>query len=369
MKPAHPNASAPSLHDRMLAVYRHELPDRAPLSIYSRYLPRGACERLVRNLGLGIIDYYPAVTMLAPPWHMLPGYLTDVKGAELEISYTWEQGELRERRTYHTPVGRVWQETRKDPTYGSDWISRFYIQSVDDYRVMQYLVENTVLLSNEAALQARITDLGDDGVVLGRMDRCPYQKLLIELAGPERFLLDLHESPAPVLELMAAMECRMDEAFRMALGSSAEVIWQPDNITADMIPPQKFRNFCQPFYGKHGRECREAAKPYLVHIDGRTRALKELIARSPIDGVESFSLPMMGGDMSYSEAHAAWPDKLILPNFPSSLCLETDDAIRHFLDALLGEIPAGEPFMLQISEDFPPDQWQRVLPVLVEYLA
>jgi len=48
-------------HDRMMAVYRKELPDRVPLSIYSRYLPRGQCERELRNWGLGIIDYQAVV--------------------------------------------------------------------------------------------------------------------------------------------------------------------------------------------------------------------------------------------------------------------------------------------------------------------
>jgi len=46
-----------SIHDRMMAVYRGQRPDRVPVAIYSRYLPRGACERAARELGLGIIDW------------------------------------------------------------------------------------------------------------------------------------------------------------------------------------------------------------------------------------------------------------------------------------------------------------------------
>ena len=234
---------------------------------------------------------------------------------------------------------------------------------------MQYLVENTVIRANDGGLRSRMADLGSDGVVLGRVDRSPYQKLLIELAGPERFLLDLYTTPEPVLELMAAMDRRMDEAFDLAIASPAEVIWQPDNVTSDLTPPGQFKQYCLPFYEKHGRQCREAGKPYLVHMDGRTRALKNLIAAAAFDAVESFSLPIIGGDLPLAEARAAWPGKVILPNFPSSLCLQSEDQICAFLDDLMAQVPAGEPFMLQVSEDIPATEWQRVLPLLARYFA
>jgi hypothetical protein len=104
-------------------------------------------------------------------------------------------------------------------------------------------------------------------------------------------------------------------------------------------------------------------------MDGRTRALKSLIAQSPISGIESFSLPVIGGDLPLVEARAAWPGKLVLPNFPSSLCLEGEEQIRAFLDGLMADTPASVPFMLQISEDIPSAEWQRVLPIVADYFA
>ena len=358
-----------TLHDRMLAVYRGQVPDATPIGIYTRYLPRGTTERAVRNTGMGLIEYHPVISMLAPPWHMYSGYLSEVHGAELEVRYTWDHGVAVETRSYHTPVGTVSECIRKDPAYGSDWVSKFYIESPSDYTVMLYLVENTIFRRNESGIRVHMADLGGDGVVIGRMDRCPYQKLLIELAGPERFLIDLYTDPEPVLDLLEAMDRRMDEAFVMALESEVEVIWQPDNITSDLTPPDMFRKHCLPFYEKHGRECRQAGKPYHVHIDGRTRALKDLIASATFDGIESFSLPIIGGDLPLHEARAAWPGKTILPNFPSSLCLQEEAGIVAFLDTLFADTPSGAPFMLQVSEDIPPAEWQRVLPILTTYIA
>jgi hypothetical protein len=358
-----------TIRDRMMAVYRNELPDRVPVGIYARYLPRGACERMSRELGLGIIESYPLVSLLAPPWHAAASFLSEVKGASLRIEHAWENGHRAEIRTYHTSVGTVRQCVTVDPTFGSDWVREHYVKGPEDYKVLTYLVEHTVFRRQEAGFQAAQANLGDDGVVLGRVDRSPYQKVLIELAGPERFLVDLRTDPGPVVELLEAIRRRLEEAMGMVLESRAELVWQPENLTADMTPPPAFARYNLPFYEKYGAALHAAGKRYVVHMDGRLKPLGDLIARSPIDVVESFSLPMMGGDLTLSEARAAWPEKAVLPNFPAALCHRTDEEIEAFLGRWLAEAGAEVPWMLQFSEDIPPGQWRRVVPLVCRYLA
>ena len=354
---------------RMMAVYRGQLPDQIPVAIYGRYLPRGSIERMARELGLAIIDWHPVASLLAPPWHLQGNYLSEVNGAELSVGYRWENSRRIERRTYRTPVGTVFQESTVDPTYGSDWIQRFYIQGPEDYKVVTYLVEHTVLRRQENGLRAAAENLGTDGVVLGRIDRSPYQKVLIELAGPERFLTDLYTEPEPVLGLLEAIDRRMDDVFAMVLKSQAEVIWQPENVTVDLTPPAAFEKYCVPFYAKHGSRLHDAGKRYVVHLDGRLRPLKGLIARAAFDAVDSFSVPEAGGDMTMAEAIASWPAKAVLPNFPSPLCHRPDAEILSFLERLIAEAGVGRPWMLQLSEDIPPGQWQRVAPLLCRWMG
>jgi hypothetical protein len=353
-----------TIRERIMAVYKHQLPDQIPVSIYARYLPRGSTERTVRDLGLGILDNIPLTTLLAPPWHTHTGFISEVQGADFDIRFTWENGQKYETRFYHTPLGTLTQRLRQDPTYGSDWIEKFYLNSREDYKILQYIVEHTILRRNEGTFLAKQEDMGEDGIVLGRVDRCPFQKLLIELAGPERFLVDLYTDPGPALELLAGMEKRMDEVFEVVCESAAGVIWQPDNVSCDLTPPKCFKEYCLPYYQKQGKKVRERGKVYVVHMDGRLRAIKELIALAPIDVIESFSFPEIGGDLSFVEATSAWPGKVIAPNFPSSLATQDEGAILAFLDKLLSEVGPGRPFMLQISEDIPPGSWQHALPIV-----
>jgi len=225
-------------------------------------------------------------------------------------------------------------------------------------------VENTIFHSNAKGFQARRQDLAEDGVLLARVDRSPFQKALIELAGPERFLVDLQTEPEPVHELLAALDRRMDEVFARVCESEAEVIWQPDNISCDMTPPALFQKFCMPYYTKHARRLHERGKVFLVHMDGRLRAIKEMIAECPIDGIESFSLPEIGGDLPMTEAHSAWPGKLVLPNFPSPLATADAQTITAFLQKLLADFGSNTPSLLQVSEDIPPGTWQNLLPLI-----
>ena len=61
--------------ERILSLYRHNTPDRVPVSIYASYLRKGSGEREARSRGMGILVIYPLVSFLAPPWHTTPGYI------------------------------------------------------------------------------------------------------------------------------------------------------------------------------------------------------------------------------------------------------------------------------------------------------
>jgi uroporphyrinogen-III decarboxylase len=356
-----------TIRERMLAVYNNKKPDCIPVSIYSRYLPRGHIERSIREMGMGIIEYYPVISMMAPPWYMGHGFISEVRNTEVEVKYFWDNEEMVERRCYRTPVGELYQDVCRDPAgIGSEHIKKYYITTSEDYKVMQYIVENTVFRSNNKRICEIKQDLGEDGVVLGRIDRCPYQKLLIELAGAQRFLTDLYTESEPVLELMDAMDRKMDEAFEIIVQSEVEVFWQPDNITSDMTPPDCFRKYCMPFYRRCVGKIRQTGKPYYIHMDGRIRALKDLINQTDFDGIESLSFPCIGGDLTLKEAREAFPGKVILPNFPSNLCLNTKEEIEEFIVELLKEAGKEKAFMLQISEDIPAEQWKKVLPVITK---
>lgn len=354
----------------MLAVYRGHVVERIPVGIYERYLPRGDVERAVRDLGMGLIAYHPLATMPGPPWHVYPGYVSEITGAEFRVDHYWDRGTMVQRRTFTTPLGAVFQEiTYDDGGVGSEHIRKHYIARREDYGVVQYLVEHSIVRPNEQAIRARLRDLGGDGVLFGRLDRSPYQKCLIELAGAERFLIDLHTDPDPVEELLAALYCKQEESWTLALESPVELLWQPDNITAPMTPPDALRKYCVPLYRQRAEQARAAGKPFVVHMDGRLRALTADLRESRIDVLESFSLPDIGGDMTLREAQAALPETVIVPNIPANWAVKPEQEVQARLGALLAGAMPERPLLLEISEDIPMTQWRAFVPAVMRALA
>ncbi len=354
---------------RMLAAYRNAPSADVCTGIYTRYLPRSEAEREARNNGMGVIDFYPAVSLLAPPWHTHAGYLSEVRGASLRIEHLWETDGPVEVRTYETPAGKVSQRIQRDPSYGSDWVGRHYVNGPDDYKALRYIVENTVFVPHHETVRQRLSDIGNDGVVLARLDRSPFQKLLVELADPQRFLMDVTTGESAALSLLEAIRERLTEQAGLAVDTPAQLVWQPDNVTADMTSPQFFKTYCLPFYQENATRFHERGKAYVVHMDGRLAPLKEMIAESGIDAVESFSLPDMGGDMSLHEAQKTWPGQAVLPNLPSAWCERGNTWITERLKGMLSERNPGRALMVQISEDIPTEHWQRACMLLARVAA
>lgn len=354
-----------TIKENMLCAYKGLPQERPALGIYARYLPHGEVERQVRNLGMGIIEYVPVTTQIGPPWHMLPGFLSETPGIGLSSRYRWEKGKVRETRTFSTSQGEVFADIGSSKGAGSEHISSYYIKSLEDYGKIREIVEKSVLTPNTELYQSVSERLGEDGVVMGRMDRTPHQKLLLELAGAQRFLMDLYTEPEPVEELMEAVGRRYKEQAEIMAQGPAEIIWIPDNVTVDMTPPDAFRKYVLKYYQYCVTCAHQAGKLVAAHFDGKIRPLLPLIQEAGIDILESVSDPRIGGDMEYKELREVFQDKVILPNFPANLSFSSREAIASYLGGLLEEVK-GKPFMLQISEDLPDGTWKRIIPLVAE---
>ncbi|MHB1375827.1 MAG: uroporphyrinogen decarboxylase family protein [Candidatus Humimicrobiaceae bacterium] len=155
------------------------------------------------------------------------------------------------------------------------------------------------------------------------------------------------------------MEKRLDESYLMALETNIELIWQPDNVTSDMTPPNSFKEYILPLYKKYSKQVKEKNKRFVVHLDGKIKHLNTLLNNAGIDVIESMSLPEIGGDLTLSEAYINFPNSVIIPNFPSNWNVLPEKKIKEKLKILLNDRNDKRPFMLQVSEDLPDNEWKK----------
>lgn len=355
-----------TIREEMLVVYYGGEPDQIPFAAYDFLIPRGQIERELRNDGMGLVKWCPVSTSVAPAF--LNICLSKVQDVKISIEEAWESGEKIIIRTFYTPMGSVFEKYREDPMYSSKWIKKYLIESASDYPIVKFIVENSIIYQNYNSFLQVQDNLGDDGVVLALMDRSPLQKMMYEITGPERLFLDLYDNSDLVEDLLTCIEKKSNEMYKIAANSPAQVIWSPDNITEDMNSPSIFRKYCLPFYNKQGQLLHQQNKAYVVHMDGKLKCLKNSIKKADIDVVESFSLPEAGGNLPIKEASIAWKDKSIISNIPAFLCLKEEKTIREYIGQLLAWVYPRKNFMLQVSEDLPPQDWKRILPVVIDVM-
>ncbi|KKT07604.1 MAG: Uroporphyrinogen-III decarboxylase [Parcubacteria group bacterium GW2011_GWA2_43_17] len=357
--------------EQLMAIYRKENTGNIPWGAYGIFLlPTGSNERYLRNNGCCWIHWTPVCSWLAPGMSHMAGWMleSEIKDVQMSLKFIWGGKGRVIRRTYDTPVGSVYEELCEEPGYHSLWVKKFLIEKPEDYKIVKFMVENTVFRVNYDAYIEADGNMGNDGVELAVVDRSPFQKMLLELTGTERLFFDLLEIPELVENLLTAMEKRQEEAFQIIANSPAEVIWMVDNVTGVITYPQVFEKYCVPFYNKVTDLLHANGKVLAVHFDGMMKPIKNLVARTDIDCVESFTLSAMGGDLTIEEAIEAWSDKSIIANIPASLCLKQEKEIRTYLHELLEKVASHRNFMLELSENFPPEQLRRVLPIVADVM-
>jgi hypothetical protein len=342
-----------SIKSDIQAALAGKTPKRVPWNIHHALLPQGELERSMRERRLGIVE------------KSVHPYRAVSRRVSVEERQTFEDDRRTLYITHHTPVGDLHSKKVIGPD-GSPWVMEYPVKEVDDFRVLEFISEDTEYHPNDEQIRARQKTLGEDGLVLCRLMRSPLQRLLIEWMGTEGVAYALFDYPKEVERLLERMAATDSPAHAIAAESPAEALWSAENITAWITTPDLFERHCLPYYDRVSALVRGHGTPYGVHMDGQLRALQDQIARSRLDFVEGFTPPPIG-ELELEEARRAWPDKVWWTNFPGSELHRPDEEVVQYTVDLLKTGMAGGRFLLTLTEDFP--EPERTLPLIAEGVA
>jgi hypothetical protein len=333
--------------ERLMAASTGQRADKLPFFHYWRHSQVGWAERECRNRGMGM------------NW-LRPCYVETVHG--LEVSEKADRGGGW-RRIYTTPVGSVSSVERREPGTGqwhgsrswkdiSPWTTERLIKGPEDYRVMKWMVEHTEYAADYFPIEQAMDWLGEEGVVISSLPHSPMQTLMIDWVGSEggRFFYHYEDHRELVEELYQALCANRVPMYEIAAKAPAPVVACGDNIDAVLVNPRLFERYMMPVYEEQGRILHAQGKLMAVHIDGRVKVLRELVARTPIDIVEALHPPPMG-DLSLADALQAWPDKAIWVGFPGDIYLLGPQATREYALDLLRQAGTGERVAIAMSTE------------------
>lgn len=284
-----------------------------------------------------------------------------MNGVDCEDTTHSDKGDTIRRLVMKTAVGEV------SATWRNGWQDTYWLKTVEDYRVVRYIVEHTTFSADHDATARTESELGEFAVVHAWIGRTPLQTILVDYAGLENFGIHLLTYEEEVRGLYDALLDNFRRMVEITAQGTARYVTCIENFTAETIGPACYRDCLLPVYKECFPVLQSAGKIVSTHYDGKIASCKDLVAEAPIDMIESFTTPPEG-DMTLREARTAWPDKLIWSNINVAAYDLAPAALRQkVLSSVEDGAPDGRGLAFEVSEDLP-GNWRESLPVVLDAL-
>ena len=340
-----------NIRERINAFWSGEQPDQIPYTIYWnewRHTSNDPGWQALYDMGLGVTWYLRSFEM-------------KTRNVETEDRTYEEDGHKIRRVTRKTPVGEI-VAIRED-----GWDKKFFLDTPEDYRVLTYIVENTEIIPAYESYEAIAKSLPPWGIAIPELWRTPMQQIQVDFAGLENFSLHLVEYEEEVRALYDALLKQFRRVTEVVAKGPGRYVSNLENFMANTLGPRRYQEFLIPVYEECFPVLHAAGKIIGCHYDGQLSVCRDLIAKSPIDLIESLT-PPPEGDLTLAQARAAWPDKLFWSNINVS-CYELPKKELH--DLVLSRVAEGSPdgrrFAFEVSEQYP-FNWKDSMPVVLEAL-
>lgn len=318
--------------------------DKTPFTIYESKLPRSAVERALRNQGLCVVNRLSVIHTHRPDVHTT------------EVKYE-ENGKTLIRLEHETPYGTL--TSISEPVGFTSWTHKQLFAGPEDYKPLIFLIDNERYEPDYEAFAKQRDMAGDDEFPMSNFGLEPLQSIISGgIMGTNAFCLEWMERRDEVLKLYEACVRAARRRYALIADSPSTTFNYGGNVTVEIIGPAVFRDYYLPHYHEAAEICHKRGKRIGCHLDANNRAIADLIARSELDYIEAFT-PAPDTDMSLEDAFAAWPDKCVWINFPSSVHVASNERVAEMTRHLLETARNRPRFLIGITEDVPEDRWQE----------
>ncbi len=273
---------------------------------------------------------------------------------------TVEEG-YKTRTEYITPLGVVSTLFRRSEELERVGITgqevEHLIKSVDDYPVVEYLVEHTRYIPTHEAYLAYQTEVGVAGLPIVPLGQDPMNHIIQELIGYNAAYFHLHDYPAEVAHLFEVLDAKSAEMQQIALDSPARLFLYGEHFDSQMTPKRLFEEYMLPHFNSFADRLHAAGKSLACHADADSSLLLELIKEAGFDLAECFvTAPMV--PLTLERARQIWGREVIIwGGIPSVMLCDpiSDEEFENYLRYLFRVIAPGDAFILGIADNVMPE--------------
>lgn len=269
------------------------------------------------------------------------------------------------RLIYETPVGAVSSLSQKAALAYTP--VEHPIKSRDDYRVVKFIVEDTRYEPVYDFYLREVEKVGTAGKVICHTVYEPLMDLQVTWIGQEQFCYELADNEDAVMELYEVIAENHKLMYDVVANSPADYVLYGGNVVPEMLGPDRVRDLIAPTWNAFGARLHEQGKKIGCHLDANNHTILDTVRESLLDFVEAFT-PPPDCTVSVAQARAAWPEKRLWINFPSSVHLEPEEDIRQATLEIVRQAGDRKGFLMGVTEDIPAQHIERSVSVILETL-
>lgn len=318
---------------------------KVPFTMYENKIPQCAAERELRNRGLCIVN------------RNVPVFRTHTPNVRTSQTVYWEDGRQFIRQHYETPAGNL--TTLKEMAGFTHWTHEKLFKTPDDYKAILFMIQDEQYEPCYESFAAAERASGEDMILRAGIGLEPLQSLVSgEYLDTATFCMEWMDSRDEILILYNALVVNRRKIYPLVAASPATHANYGGNVTPEIVGLELFDQYYVPHYNEAAEALHQHGKWLGCHFDANCKLLSKSIAATALDYVEAFT-PSPDTDMTLAEARAAWPNKVLWLNYPSSVHLRPDAEVEQIAFDLLDQAGTPDGLIMGITEDIPPDRWQN----------
>lgn len=263
---------------------------------------------------------------------------------------------------YRTPVGTLTEheyvsnELQAAAIHGRH--VKYLLEGPEDYKVWEYIVENTYYDPTYDEYLAYDKEIGDDGYPLVESGDVPFHYFLLDLAGYNTSYLQLADHTQAIEHMLTVMyQVDKERLWPVIANSPALLFNHGQHFDSKITPPPYFKKYITPYYKEFSALLHSKGKYLSYHADNDNHLLLPLIPEAGYDMGECFATWPMNR-LTIGEAYKAWyPTKTIIWGGIPSVAFSvgfSDEEFEDYMDTLFKSIVPGDNIILGIGDNLMP---------------
>lgn len=265
---------------------------------------------------------------------------------------------------FYTPYGEITTKILFNKRMESDGATlghtvEYSIKDINDVKALGYIFERIQVEENYDNFLNFKKIIGDDGISVAfcSLSASPMHHIMKELISFEKFIYELNDHPAQLIELAEKISIFFDKIIPVSIGGEAEAIFLGANYDSFLTWPVFFKNYITPYLKKYSDMAHKSGKFFLTHADGENKELIKEYIDAGIDIADSIC-PYPMTKLRIKDIREEFQGKIsIWGGIPSICTLEetmNDNEFDKFMDEFFIQIEKGDHLILSFADTTPP---------------